>query len=905
MSYSTDNPINRSGLMTREQFLKVLNAAIKGLSYRFARQAAVEWLKEYPGDLEVSYLLAKSLQNEGKTSDAKALLLKVVAHDPEYLDAQKLLANLLKGSGTAQAEAAAGSVYVLGGEQIFDSPLPEWVQVLKTARDACESGSMEEAEQAIHRAVSMNPDFPLAGILHIKISSVIHDEMTVTQLSQLYHDRWPECLHFALYLAENKIRTDDEAGAVNLLRHCVVSDALGQVPSRIWGEDHPYRPLWPDTFEIHFDLPIPAGTVSQLGWNGLPSRSESTEAEAREAEEVEEIRQISSDTEFQSSMEAILEDRTKGAPVIQDENLKQVQEAFETLAKKLKKTGITNSDGRFPIYVIFSSRLGLTKQYGDQTMRVVETEMKSLADVMSQRPRWGSMVFMPDDSANVKDLGLQPIDAIDPWKLKLALKDLDGYLSKKGEMIGALLIVGGPEVVPFHKLPNPTEDQDGEVYSDNPYATLDSNYFVPEWAVGRLPGEAGRDAGLLLEQLRKLNSYHAKFSRKTPVWKRVFIPTMQDNPMKMTWAKLKKIQASQQDWWKQLFKVSVLVDLMSDLVKNKVESTKNGSSFGYTAAVWKRSSSEVYKTIGDDKSLLISPPAISGSFASDKITSTNFAYFNLHGVTDAPEWYGQRDASDSDSGADYPVALTPRELANNGHSPIVVYSEACYGGYIFDKTEDQALSLKFLSIGTPSVVASTGIAYGSVSAPLIGADLLGSLFWKNVSQGLTVGEALMQAKVELVKEMDGRQGLLDGEDQKTLLSFVLYGDPLMRVTNGEAKIKTVMRSHPAARVKMICDMDETEETGEGVSIEVIKEVKQLVAAYLPGLNDARVSVVSQKVMWEEKGTETSGSKVRQTPTGQKVVTITKEIREAHSIHRHYARATISADGKLVKLAISR
>jgi hypothetical protein len=59
------------------------------------------------------------------------------------------------------------------------------------------------------------------------------------------------------------------------------------------------------------------------------------------------------------------------------------------------------------------------------------------------------------------------VDEIDPWKLKLALADLDQALSKKGAMIGALLIVGGPDVVPFHKLPNPTDDMDREVYSDN------------------------------------------------------------------------------------------------------------------------------------------------------------------------------------------------------------------------------------------------------------------------------------------------------------------------------------------------------------------------------------------------------------------------------------------------------
>jgi hypothetical protein len=68
---------------------------------------------------------------------------------------------------------------------------------------------------------------------------------------------------------------------------------------------------------------------------------------------------------------------------------------------------------------------------------------------------------------------------------------LDKVFAKKGEMIGSLLIVGGPEVVPFHRLPNPTDDLDDEVLSDSPYSTRDSNYFVPEWPVSRIPGGKG------------------------------------------------------------------------------------------------------------------------------------------------------------------------------------------------------------------------------------------------------------------------------------------------------------------------------------------------------------------------------------------------------------------------------
>ena len=44
----------------------------------------------------------------------------------------------------------------------------------------------------------------------------------------------------------------------------------GRVPRRLWGNDFRYRPLWPETFAILFDLPVPAEVASVLGWNTLP-----------------------------------------------------------------------------------------------------------------------------------------------------------------------------------------------------------------------------------------------------------------------------------------------------------------------------------------------------------------------------------------------------------------------------------------------------------------------------------------------------------------------------------------------------------------------------------------------------------------------------------------------------------
>ena len=219
-------------------------------------------------------------------------------------------------------------------------------------------------------------------------------------------------------------------------------------------------------------------------------------------------------------------------------------------------------------------------------------------------------------------------------------------------MIGMLLIVGGPLVVPFHELPNPTDDYDEKIQSDNPYATLDSNYFVPDWPVGRLPGEAGTDAGLLLEQLRFLIANHNRSRR---------MKSMTEGSV----------------FWPFLVLIQWLIDSLA--------TRKESANIGYTAAVWRRSSTAVFRPMGNPNNIMISPPQESKTIPVERLLSPEIGYYNLHGMEDGGEWYGQRDPSEGNQGPDYPVALSPKQFKRNGHAPRVVFSEACYGGNILNK----------------------------------------------------------------------------------------------------------------------------------------------------------------------------------------------------------------------------
>jgi hypothetical protein len=672
--------------------------------------------------------------------------------------------------------------------------------------------------------------------------------------------------------------------------------------------------MWPENLEIAYDQPIPVEVSVRLGWNMLPRgevKPETTPIElstpieietsplekstARESlnsqgeigneskveisHTVQDVSPVEQPPSIQSSSAAenlAKPATTKSTKIKGYDPLKSISDEFEKIAKRLKKTTISRTDGRFPVYVVFSSRFGLETLYGPQTASVLIEEMKSLVSAMRGIPGMGVMLYLPDDREMMRLIGLNPVDNNDPWKLKLSLSDLDQALAKKGEMIGVLLIMGGPEVVPFHMLPNPIDDMDKEVPSDNPYATTDVNYFVPEWPVGRIPGEKGPDAGMLLDQIRRMTKVYVKKS------------------------KIKSIQ---------LGPAGSIIEMLLEFLKILKRNGKV-NSLGYTAQVWQNSSKVVYKTIGDPNLIDSSPPETSESIDKSKVVQSQLSYYNLHGLVDAGEWYGQRDPAKINSGPDYPIALSPKDIKKNGHSPQVVFTEACYGSHIINKTSEDALALKFLSLGTNAYVGSTCIAYGSVDTPLIAADLLGNAFWSHLKEGQTSGYALLHAKLDLVKEMNKRQGYLDAEDQKTLISFILLGDPMQVFKQQANTSKIFERYKTQSDIKMVCDQELVPGETQPVSGEVLDQIKKVVDAYLPGLKDGEVSFALQKISAESLALKKAdpSQNVQRSPgqlSQRIVVSMRKAVQGARHIHYHHARVTLDVRGKMVKLAISR
>ncbi|MBM3138189.1 MAG: hypothetical protein FJZ98_08385, partial [Chloroflexi bacterium] len=758
--------------ITKSNYHQIAKAGLNTGELGFVEQLANSWLKEFSNDIQSEFFLSQSALLRDNSALSAKYLTRILLKDPENIEAYELL---FQNRDLKDQKAVASFIHVISGRTDDIESIFPWAVTLRAARNGIRRGELIHTEKLLRQLLAQEVNNPLVAIEHCRLSSIKDENSVFSHITAIYGERWPECIHFKIFAALASQRAKIEVNSVNLLHQCVAADPGGLVAVRMLGESHDFLTLWQPNQAINIDYQIPSSIAVSLEWNRLNSG-------------------------------------VKDSPSTDDE--KEILNTIQSQRQDHRTSGSQRKSINTPVYVILTTYNGLSQKYGEKTASFLIEQLENLCETINRRPHWDSIVFRPDELASVQQFGLSPINKIEPWQIKLAIHDLDDRLNKQSKTIGALLIVGGEEIVPFHNLPNPTDDSDKSVPSDNPYGTSSTNYLVQEWPVGRLPDEKGRDAGLLLEQIRQIHQFHSSNNSS-------------------------RNRADQ---------------LISDL-KRKLDIRRfftdffhAPKDFGYTTAVWRRSSLAAFRPIGKGSDLRVSPQYDSDTIDVENLMRAKCAYFNLHGLADTPDWYGQRDFSEDPVGPDFPVAITARQIEKIRNNVDLVFSEACYGGFILNKTIDNSMALKLVSVGSQGLVASTCIAYGSVFTPLIGADLLGFIFWKYTKDGFSFGESLLQAKLGLIKVMTQRQGYLDGEDQKTLQSFVLYGDPLGYLEPNIYMDKNLkVRGEDQWQINAFSDADGILSKNTRVSDAKATEISEMVQSYIPRIDNADVKVREHQV----------------------------------------------------------
>ncbi len=838
--------------MKREKLLSILTIALEQKETKFILNAANLWLEKYPGDLKVQLFLAIYKHLVGEADEAKEKFRELIAIDPTFLSVYLAIADIYTDD-----ENVWGYLYVLTGNVIEEHKVPQWAKDTYPFYSLSQGAESQEEEKLLGNLLQHSGRNALIDIIHLLHVYRTESVDVVKTLAYLYHQRWPECNQIKLILADAKMKTSEDVEALEMISNCAQLDVSGQTTEWIWPVGNPYQRVWPVLEGLEDFIQIPPSIASVFGWNLLDQGElQETEDEVKKTIRRKEKGQVSRE-------------------------IAEAQKIFERLAKSLNVKSDRKVDGRFPIYVVLSSKNRLAKKYGADSSNVLIAQMQRLVETVQQKRQWGAALFLPDDAESMKEIGFETLDEIDPWNLKLALQDFDAYLDGKGAMIGAVLIVGGNDIIPFHALPNPTDDTDDIVYSDNPYGCIDANYFVPDWPVGRLPDEKGKDTGLLMQQLRRILKDHQEIE------------------------KLKKTTSGT-----MAFPFEMLLSFFQQLFQSR-RTIEVGETIGYTASIWRRASIGAYRPIGASNKLAVSPPITSTNVDTVALCDAELAYYNLHGIIDGGEWFGQKSFTDTYSGSDFPIALTPSDLTQKGRHNQIILSEACYGGYTIDKKIEDSLCLKFLSLDAKGMIGSTAIAYGSIQPPLIGADLLANKFWAALVGGATLGESFLKAKHQLAEEMQKRQNYLDGEDQKTLLSFVLYGDPLAqyKISEKESDQKGIQREDHSDEIYILTEKEQETVSENEFTAHTISDIKAALESYLPGLEFADYSIQQQYLLEEEsvlaKLSANPPESLTREANGNFIVSFKQKFSQYVDGHQFYTKVTVDNTGKMLKISMSR
>lgn len=804
----------------------------------------------------------------GDSRYAIALLRHLLAHLPHYLEARLLLGNLLAERGELEEARRQGEV----------------VLAVDPANYEALQGVRLLSQRHAKRATAEIDPFPREGV-GLRHTLVLAEALwrgarwsEAKRILAGLGERHPSCLRVKLMLADILLREGSDVEGASLLHEAQTLDPSMKVARELFGGLHldflgmdveipPPEGLPPGPEELWVLLEgcreedidveeggrgVPTGLLAKKEADQIADVEEEAEPEAAvtsfegwpgqavaEGEESVEVVELLATEEWPRQL-PIDEERSEEAPG------ESIEENETMVTPSLRK----DSPSLRPMELIVTSKLRLVEKYGSHGFMRIEGRLSEL-----ERATKGLQVKrVYVDEGGTLD-GLEPVDPADPWAIKALIDEIDEKLQAEGREAKFLLLVGGDDIIPFCRLPNPADDGELEVWSDNPYASRDDN-FLPQRAVGRIPD--GREEDILLSLLEVAIQGHGGKGRLT----------------------------------------GMVAGLMRGL-------RRSPSSLGLSAEIWQEASQAVFEAIGNSKGLEISPPVTDQEFLERHTHVPPLAYFNLHGVNEAAYWYGH---SSSGGELDFPIALTPLNLAWTEVSGAVVYSEACYGAHLREGSTDSSIALAFLAGGARAVIGSTGMAYGSLTPPLSGADLLGRNLWLGLKRGFTIGEALLRAKLGLMEEMAERQGFLDGEDQKTILSFVLYGDPSLK-----APIVASSSKQPAegeiSCPSVVCGM-RAQDRAE-VDEEVVAKVRRYLVEKAPFMAELELKAASQSLCAKDCNCG-EGCFLRQAPLGVKkappnLVFTSQQLAPlpGDGTLKQIFRVTADQGGNVLKVAISK
>lgn len=397
-------------------------------------------------------------------------------------------------------------------------------------------------------------------------------------------------------------------------------------------------------------------------------------------------------------------------------------------------------------------RSALASKYTADALKKIDTAID--AWITAEKARGIKTVLVGlDTKKDMEGQGLQPMQGkVTALKAKKAIDALAKKLSPD-----YVVILGGDDVVPHFHVPNPSfsfnGDEDETMPTDNPYATSrpfaaasTKSYLVPDRVVGRLPdlpaSKGKGDPTAILAALKTATN-----------WK--------PQPRKFF-----------------------------------------SSVYAASTGTWVESGKKMMRHIEfPEKDLLVSPPSVDGKEPARTRLGRTVHMFKCHGADDNANFYGE---DTKPAAVDYTV-LFSGSLKGRVKAGSLVAAVCCYGANVYSPDLPDAMPqgalpvpIAYLHGGALAFMGSTKIAWVH-DVEMMGADVIVASYLKKALGGASLGRALLEAKQDYMASLQSRGQAPDVTDEKTLIEFVLLGDPAIHPI--ASTVPLAARSGPVAAAR--------------------------------------------------------------------------------------------------------
>jgi hypothetical protein len=389
-------------------------------------------------------------------------------------------------------------------------------------------------------------------------------------------------------------------------------------------------------------------------------------------------------------------------------------------------------------------KCNLESKYDPAALKQINTAIKRWRKADSKRGIRTVHVAV-DDSAEMlrvwrdyfpKAARVRPVSGkVTAPKIKRAIDDLWKRLEPE-----FLVLFGGCDIVPMFEVWNPAYDPNGDddekVPTDNPYASSKRfrpskriSYLVPDRVIGRIPdmvsdpGATGRNGD--------------------PAWFVDYLKTA------TSWKALDNFYA------RPLYAIC----------------TRECKGAGLDCLNYIER---------PDSRLFLSPSITDGSSLARKRLSAPVHMIKCHGSQFRPAFYGEKEIHKRTR---FLKAIRSATLESRVTSATLVSTMCCYGAQIYSPFDPKAkyrgewpLASTYLRKGALGFVGSTMKAWVGLFARKW-ADILAAGYLKNVLAGSSIGRAFLDSKTAFAYSIIEKGKILDLADEKTLIEYVLLGDP--------------------------------------------------------------------------------------------------------------------------------